>query len=169
MGTYHDSLIAARQQRLTRLAGAQTSPAGDEIAALQGRIAELEGRVEKLLRRLPRSATRILNPVGASAAAETPDALLATAIKQVICRLHRVTLPELEGSSISDRFTEARRIAMYLARRLGGWTFPQIGLLFGRSHRAAVVACQTIERQRATDADLDRSLAAIEAELVQAE
>jgi chromosomal replication initiation ATPase DnaA len=176
MNTYHDNLVAARRQRLARLSGAEVASGGggegkpmaergacEEITALQMRLTQLETRVEALLRRRRRSerATQVV------AAADPTHDSMTTDLKQALCRDHHVTRRELEGPSLTDQLTEARRIGMYLVRRLTGCSFSRAGRQFGRSHSAALKAHRVVSRQRTTDAELDRRLAALESPVTQ--
>lgn len=52
---------------------------------------------------------------------------------------------EVSGPSLKrGRAHEARRMAMYLARRLTGETFHHIGQQFGRDHSTVQAACESV-------------------------
>lgn len=67
------------------------------------------------------------------------------AIKEEIARYYRVSVAELEGDNREKRISQARQIAIYLARELTSLSFPQIGKAFGRDHATVIHAYRKVK------------------------
>ena len=68
------------------------------------------------------------------------------AIKAEIASQYRVSVAELEGENREKRVSQARQIAIYLARELTGSSFPQIGKEFGgRNHSTVIHAYKRVK------------------------
>jgi chromosomal replication initiator protein len=92
-------------------------------------------------------------------------------------RIWPVTLPQIEvtvseylgpGRVLGNKQNEcfSRQISMYLAKRVGGWSTPQIGRFYnGRHHTTVLYAIEKIERLRKQDASVDALLEVLSGDL----
>ena len=78
---------------------------------------------------------------------ESPEGELdIAAIKAEIASQYRVSVAELEGENREKRVSQARQIAIYLARELTQSSFPQIGKEFGgRDHSTVIHAYRRVK------------------------
>ncbi len=53
---------------------------------------------------------------------------------------------QLKGRSHVPHVVSARHVAMYLARRLGPRSFPQVGRAFNRHHSTVIYAVRQVEK-----------------------
>ena len=68
------------------------------------------------------------------------------AIKTEIASQYRVSVADLEGENREKRVSQARQVAIYLARELTGSSFPQIGKEFGgRDHSTVIHAYKRVK------------------------
>jgi chromosomal replication initiator protein len=68
------------------------------------------------------------------------------AIKAEIASQYRVSVADLEGENREKRVSQARQIAIYLARELTGSSFPKIGKEFGgRDHSTVIHAYRKVK------------------------
>lgn len=75
-----------------------------------------------------------------------PGELDIAAIKTEIAAQYRVSVAELEGENRRKRVSQARQIAIYLARELTRSSFPQIGKEFGgRDHSTVIHAYKRVK------------------------
>ena len=153
-------------------------------------VALPEDIVEFIARRLKDSVREIEGAVNTLAAygtlskARITSSVAAEVLKGLIDDKSRpVRLPEIEavvaaysgmaeGQLRSPRRTrsisQARHLAMYLARQLGGFSYEQIGSYFGgRNHSSVVAAVEKITRQAARDDAFAKELAALKSEFAQ--
>lgn len=49
--------------------------------------------------------------------------------------------------------TQARQLAMYLSRLVCGWSYPEVGIAFGRDHTTIMSACKRVADLRANNAN----------------
>jgi hypothetical protein len=128
-------------------------------APAQDDVAEILSRLERLERQL----AALADPAPASAA-KSP--LRIFEVKAAVYRQFGVTAADLDGHSREAPIVRARRTAMYLARKLTGKSFVAVGRLFGdRDHTTVIQACRTIERLRSADAEFDRMLQGLAAQI----
>ena|SRR5437879_5960954 len=63
------------------------------------------------------------------------------------------------------RAVEARHLAMYLARELTGWSWPQLGRLFDRNHATVIYGHRVIARRCAASPEFARLIQSFKAQL----
>ena len=180
MGSYLDSLAAAHRRRLARMkdvaptpergavkAGRATPTPGsaprDDMANIVARLGVVEARLATLVHSLPLREAKASRPAPPRPQ-DLPQARpLVADVKCAVCRDYGVRLLDLEGLSRFPAIVRARQIAMYLSRQFTLDSYPEIARQFGdREHTTALHAYNKIKRLRATDAELDRRLAALE-------
>lgn len=72
-------------------------------------------------------------------------------IKREVARHYDVSVAQLEGKQRDKRVSQARHVAIYLARELTGSSFPTIGRAFGyRDHTTAMHACRKVGKMAET-------------------
>jgi len=77
-----------------------------------------------------------------------------------------ITPKELLGPRRHRMILRPRQVAMFLARKVGKLSFPQIGLAFGgRDHTTVLHACEIVAESMKTDAKLKRTIKDLMAEL----
>ena len=88
--------------------------------------------------------------------------LTAESIQRAVAEKYNVGLADLLGKRRTANVAQARGLAMYLCRRLTGYSFPEIGAFFGgRDHSTVIHAHKTVA-ERITQ---DNAFAAVVAEL----
>ncbi len=78
-------------------------------------------------------------------------------IQKVVASYYNLKVTELKSRTNSHHVAFPRQIAMYLAKRMTGASFPEIGKRFGGKHHSTVIhAVQKIEQKRANEREFDR-------------
>jgi chromosomal replication initiator protein len=92
--------------------------------------------------------------------------LTAEVIQRVTAQQFGLKLADLKGQKRHRSVVVPRMIAIYLTRKHTAMSYPDIGRAFGgRDHSTAIHACQKIEWQLATHAEVQASVQAIETAL----
>ncbi|MGM9834655.1 MAG: chromosomal replication initiator protein DnaA [Bacilli bacterium] len=87
-------------------------------------------------------------------------------IQRAVADYYKITVDVLKGKKRSANIAYPRQVAMYLCRMLTDESFPQIGLEFGgRDHSTVIHACDKIESDLKTDANLKEVLNEIKSKL----
>jgi chromosomal replication initiator protein len=85
----------------------------------------------------------------------------------VTARHHNVSVADLVGPRRTGRLTQARQIAMYLAREVTMASLPQIGEAFGgRTHSTVLHSCNKVAEDLEHDDLLRQGIEAIQQELL---
>lgn len=81
-------------------------------------------------------------------------------IQRAVCKFFHVPKLQLCGAQRERPTVEARRMAMYLCRKLTPHSFQKIGRRFGdKDHSTVLSACRRVEHLLPLDADLAHNLA----------
>ena len=84
----------------------------------------------------------------------TPDT-----IQQVVCAHFDISLGDLKSSKRKKMFVVPRQIAMYLARELTDYSFPELGSFFGgKDHTTIMHAYEKLKKQLSTPSNLDYTI-----------
>jgi chromosomal replication initiator protein len=138
-------------------------------AAVGGNVRRLEGALNRLLARARLSGRSIDEALAAEALAELrpepPAALTVDHIVAATAESFHIPPRRLRGRARAAGLLLPRRVAMYLARKLLGLPFAQLGAAFGRDHTTVQQAWRTVAAQRRTDRTLDATLERIEQRL----
>ncbi len=132
------------------------------VRALEGVLKRLEARMEiggctVGLREVQEEIER---------AGEGAAALELAQIERIVCEHFRISQEELAGKSRSLKVARPRQMAMYLAKKHAGTSYPAIGEYFGiKSHATVINACRRIEKLRVQDRQLSLDLEEIEKNL----
>jgi len=98
---------------------------------------------------------------------ENGDVTIEDILKAVSAR-YNLKISEIKSPSKNKNIAFARQIAMYLARKLTGSSFPDIGeKIGGRDHSTVIYANNKISKQTETDSKLKATLQDMEAQLLQ--
>ncbi len=88
-------------------------------------------------------------------------------VLDVTARYHGVSVDDLTGPRRTQKLTQARQIAMYLARELTLASLPQIGEAFGgRSHSTVLHSCNKVADELASDLTLRQGIETMQQELL---
>ncbi len=83
----------------------------------------------------------------------------AELIKRIVSDFFSVTPAELESSRRDRKYANPRQIGMYLTRTLIDSSYQEIGMAYGGRHYSTVMhACELIEGQMPTDAELKKTV-----------
>ena len=100
---------------------------------------------------------------------ELPPVLSVELVMRAVVTHYDGKLADLKGSSRLQVTARRLMVAMYLARKLTGTSFPEIGRCFGgKDHSTVFHAVKTIERLLPGDSALREAVEAIERSLVKA-
>lgn len=76
------------------------------------------------------------------------DKLGVEDVQKIVSEFYKVSVADLRSSSRKREFVVPRQVAMYLARKQLGLSFPQIGAGFGgKDHTTVMFACNKIEQE----------------------
>lgn len=83
-----------------------------------------------------------------------------------VCAEYGLSRDELMGRCRWKRIAQARNVAMYIARKLGCGSYPELGREFGnRDHTTVMSAVRSIDRQMVKDYRLTSIVLHLEKEL----
>ena len=84
-------------------------------------------------------------------------------IIKFVARHYDLKVSEIKSKSNSRQIVFPRQVAMYLCKKLTDLSFPDIGKLFNDKHHSTVMySCETVQKKRESDPDLDRTLQGFE-------
>lgn len=89
-------------------------------------------------------------------------------IQRVVARHFHVPVATLRSRSRQRGVARARQVAMYLARKLTGASYPALGRLFNRHHTSVLTSVRRATQALATDQAFATTVARLEATLVDA-
>jgi len=95
-----------------------------------------------------------------------PRELTIEDIQNEVCEHYGISLVEMNSKRRTQQIAPVRQCAMYLCRKLTGFSFPVIGEKFGKRHHSTVMhAYETVARRMKNDPGLASTVEAIEASL----
>jgi chromosomal replication initiator protein len=116
------------------------------FSSLTGKLLSLELAKETLKDILPADNQRIIAPE----------------IIKFVARHYGLKVSEIKSRSNAKQIAFPRQVAMYLCKKLTDLSYPDIGKQFNNKHHSTVMySVDKIEKLRATDSDLDRTLESI--------
>ena len=153
---------------LRRKADHEGTDLADDVATFIARqvksnIRELEG----MLNRVIAFASLTGRPLTLDLATETlkdilpPEhqRVLAPEIIKFVSRHYGLKVSEIKSRNNAKQIAFPRQVAMYLCKQLTDLSFPDIGKQFNNKHHSTVMySVEKIEKLRAVDAELDRTL-----------
>jgi chromosomal replication initiator protein len=75
-----------------------------------------------------------------------------------VAKFYKLSADDLKSPRRHKHLVRARQVAMCLARKLTGASFPEIGHHFKRDHSTVMAACEKIESDSAADGQLKKEL-----------
>jgi len=149
----------------------------DEVAlaiatVIRSNVRELEGALLQLSARSSITGRRIdkefADEVLKDLVSAVPQGLSTEAIQREVATYFDVKLHDLRGQARVQSVARPRMIAMYLARKLTGSSFPEIGSRFGgKDHSTVISAVKKIERLLTQDPNLRSVVTTLESHLRQ--
>ncbi|MDR1081019.1 MAG: chromosomal replication initiator protein DnaA [Deltaproteobacteria bacterium] len=79
-------------------------------------------------------------------------------IRDFVCRTFNVDPGDMNGKTRLKRHTDARKMGIYLSRRLTSKTLVEIGKFYGRRHSSALYTCNKMDAEYRTDAKTMRQV-----------
>jgi chromosomal replication initiator protein len=160
---------------LRRKAESDGNPLDDEVAhfiahQVRSNIRELEG----LLNRVQAFSSLTGRPLDLDLARETLKDILpesgrpigAPDIIKSVAHHYGLKVREIKSKNNSKQIAFPRQVAMFLCKRLTNLSFPEIGKQFNDKHHSTVMySVDKIEKLRASDSDLERTLERLQKQL----
>jgi chromosomal replication initiator protein len=124
-------------------------------------IRELEGALNRAVAYISISGlpmtidniTPVLNPIMETVEVTPQD------IIQIVSKHFNVSIEDMKSSSRRREISTARQMGMYLMRHHTDLSLPKIGDVFGgKDHTTVLYSCDKIEQQKATNAELARTV-----------
>jgi chromosomal replication initiator protein len=93
-------------------------------------------------------------------------ALSVESIQKLVCSYYQVKIGDLKSSRRQRVLVRPRQVAMYLARKHAGASFPELGSRFGdKDHTTIMSACKKVDALLKTDAALRKEVHELERRL----
>jgi chromosomal replication initiator protein len=86
-------------------------------------------------------------------------------IQKEVARYYKLQVDELRGERRVKNVAHARQVAMYLCRTLTPASLPEIGRKFNKDHTTVLTSVRKIERERASDRQLQLELGELQTKL----
>lgn len=90
-------------------------------------------------------------------------------IVDVVARSYGLAPVDIMGTRRQSHIVAARHVAQYLARRITGMSFPELGRAFNRDHSTIIHGWQRVDNERKRNPNIDAFLDEIEAQCSPAE
>ena len=138
----------------------------DEVARYIARVVltnvrELEGALKRVF--AVQSLTQ--QPMTEEMAAHTLENVLPKQkklgvedVQKEISKYYNVSVESLISPKRQRNIVKARQMAMYIARKLTGTSYPELGKLFHRDHTTALTSCEKIEEALENDESIRNEL-----------
>jgi chromosomal replication initiator protein DnaA len=169
--------LETRVAILKRKAETEKIALSDDVAlavasAIRSNVRELEGALLQLSARSSISGRSIdkefAEEVLKDQVSATPQGFSIESIQREVATYFDIKLHDLRGPKRLQSVARPRMIAMYLARKLTGSSFPEIGSRFGgKDHSTVISAVKKIERLLAQDPNLRSVVTTLESHLRQ--
>jgi chromosomal replication initiator protein len=169
--------LETRVAILKRKAEIENMALGDDVAlsiatAIRSNVRELEGALLQMSARSSITGRSIdkafADEVLKDLVSAVPQGFSIEAIQREVSTYFDIKLHDLRGPKRLHSVARPRMIAMYLARKLTGSSFPEIGSRFGgKDHSTVISAVKKIEGLIAQDANLRSVVATLESHLRQ--
>jgi len=89
-----------------------------------------------------------------------PEPLIFVVV-EAVARHYSVTAQSILSDDRHKSASVARHTAMYVARLVGPFSYPQIGEALNRDHSTVIAACKKMARRAAADARYERDVTAL--------
>ncbi len=162
-----ETLLAILHKKAGAMGVTVPTDVADRIATRgRGNVREVEGLLNKwtALRALhapPEAGVRFLADAEAN-----PGLVPVSVVIQAVARTHGVRSADITGPKRNRMMTRARHLAMYLARRHCGVSFPELGREFGRDHSTVQHGVAKVESDLKVDDDLATRVRVLEQQIL---
>jgi chromosomal replication initiator protein len=82
-------------------------------------------------------------------------------VVRTVARHYGLKVGEIKSKTNSRQIVFPRQVSMYLCKELTDLSFPEIGKIFGKHHSTVMHSVERIEKLRADDQDLNRTLTSL--------
>lgn len=158
---------------LSKKAELESAPLSEEVCRyiaehIDTNVRELEGALNRLcaissLHKTPINLTLAQEVVRSLMSSRKTKELTYEFIQQTVAEAYNVSLSDLLGKRRTQNIALARQVAMYLVRRLTGYSYPEIGAFFGgRDHSTVIHANKIISERLQSETDLRLLLTGLE-------
>jgi chromosomal replication initiator protein len=138
------------------------------IRQLEGALIKLKAKANLEGRPIDEELVRSMFSLDSSVRVENPSvsSLPIDEIKKLVCEVFDVKIEDMEGASRKKQIALARQVAMYLARKVGNFSFPKIASAFNRNdHTTVMHAVSKVEELRETSSELNQIILELEGRL----
>jgi chromosomal replication initiator protein len=127
-----------------------------DVRLLEASVASLKASVMATGRRV--DVAMADECVSSLPSADGPSGVGLDEIRTFVCRAFSVAPSDMSGKSRLKRHGEARKMGIYLSRRLTGKTLVEIGKFYGRRHSSALYTCNKMDEEYRKDAKTMRQV-----------
>ncbi len=134
---------------------------------IRSNIRSLEGALTRLLAMASLDGRRINLDLAAetvryySTAETEPVKIDVETIIEVVCDHFKISNTDMLGKKRNKEIVTPRQVAMYLAREMGGMSYPDIGRAFNRDYTTVIHSYEKIRAEMKKDASLKNTLSEI--------
>jgi len=131
---------------------------------IESNIRELEGALNRVIAYASLTGSPITLDLAQDClkqiiAGHSPASINHNTIMKVVSRYYDISPEQLTTKKRSRDVSFPRQVAMYLCRELTGMSLPRIGQVFGgRDHTTVIHACDKIQEEMDTNAELRRAI-----------
>jgi chromosomal replication initiator protein len=127
-----------------------------DVRLLESAVASIKASV--MATRRPADLAMAAECVSSLPSGEGSGGVSLEAVKDYVCRTFSVDSAELNGKSRIKRHSDARKMGIYLSRRLTGKTLVEIGKFYGRRHSSALYTCNRMDMEYRNDPKVTRQV-----------
>ena len=147
----------------------------EERHSLLTRVNEIDTQLARLPRPRPPGATTSLvdwkrrHPLTPAEVGRPGMPINSRDVLHATAAYFGVSVAQINGPDRHATLARARHIAMYLARKLTGASFPELGIAFGsRDHTTVIAGVNKVESQLLEDSDVRTDVDALERVILEA-
>lgn len=160
--------IAILQKR-AQVEGVQVSPDVLQYLAekVRSNIRSLEGALTRLLAMASLDGRKVNLDLAAetvryySTAEAEPVKVDVNTIIEVVAEQYKMPVDDILGKKRNKEIVMPRQVAMYLAREMGGMSYPDIGRAFGRDYTTVIHSYEKIKTEVKRDSNLKNTISDI--------
>ncbi|MDR1038812.1 MAG: chromosomal replication initiator protein DnaA [Deltaproteobacteria bacterium] len=127
-----------------------------DVRLLEAVVAALRARVADAGR--PADIAMAEDCIAALPSSDGSSGLSLDEVKLFVCRTYGLNSEDLTGRSRLKSHSDARKMGIYLSRRLTGKTLVEIGNYYGRRHSSALYTCNKMDDEYRKDAKIARQV-----------
>lgn len=138
------------------------------IRQLEGALIKLKAKASLEGKPIDENLVREMFKIDSSVKVENPTRsdLSIDTIKELVCQRFNITIEQMESPSRKKQIAIARQVAMYLARKVGNYSFPKIAAAFNRNdHTTVMHAVSKVEELKKEKEEFNQILSELESTL----